>query len=189
MILYSAIIIFSLVAIVLFNSLFTNLNFFYILWQSILDVVLVVAIDAIIATIVHAMSQKKLHPFAKIYQMTKFEKTLYLKLGIKKWKDKIPEAGKYLCHFAKDKVLDPNNNEYVYKFLCETCYAGIMHFISIFLGFLIMIFMPNKLNIVLPVCVVNAVLQILPVMVQRFNRERLINLYNYNKRHSGERNE
>ena len=182
MILYSIIILLSFTARVLLNTFLSSLSFLYVFEISGISLVLVVVIDAIIAAIVHAVPEKKINPFAKIYQTGKKERAFYERLGVRRWKDIIPESGKYLCHFSKTNVEQPNNNEYVLKFLRETCYAEIMHIISIFFGFILLIFIPCKLTIVLPVCIVNAVLQLLPVIVQRYNRVRLISLYNFNKR-------
>lgn len=143
---------------------------------------MVVAIDAIIAAIVHAIPDKCLHPFKNFYRIGKKERRFYEKIGVRSWKDIIPESGKYLCHFAKDKIEKPRDNEYILKFLNETCYAEIMHWISIPLAFIPIFFIPYSLTIFLPVAIVNAFLQILPVFVQRYNRVRLITLYNFNNR-------
>jgi len=187
MILYSIIITISLAIVIVTNIIFTAIGIGGVFLYSFLNLFIVVGIDAIIAWIVHSIPEKKINPFKKVYLTSKTEKRLYEKLGVKIWKTKIPESGKYLCNFAKDKVEQPNNNEYVLKFLRETCYAEIMHFISIFLGFIPLVFMPYKLSIVLPVSFVNAILQLLPVIVQRYNRIRLISLYNYNERHKKEK--
>lgn len=186
MILYFIIIAISLAIIIVTNIAFTSIGAGNIVLHAFLNLIIVVGIDAIIAWIVHSIPEKRIHPFKKFYIISKTEKKFYEKLGVRKWKTKIPESGKYLCNFAKDKVEDPNNNEYVLKFLRETCYAEIMHFISIFFGFLSLAFMPYKLSIVLPIVSVNAILQLLPVIVQRYNRVRLISLYNYNEKHKKE---
>lgn len=164
------------------NSLLSDFAFIYVFEMAGLTLLIVVAIDAIIAAIVHAVPEKRINPFAKCFQTGKKERRFYEKLGVRKWKDIIPESGKYLCHFSKTNVEQPNNNQYVLKFLRETCYAEVMHLISIFLGFIPLAFMPLKLTVVLPIAMVNAFLQLLPVIVQRYNRVRLIALYNFNKR-------
>ncbi len=164
------------------NSLLYDYTFWYVFKISGLTLFAVVAIDAIVAAVVHAVPERKINPFAKCFQASQKERSFWEKLGVRKWKDIIPESGKYLCHFSKTNVEQPNNNEYVLKFLRETCYAEVMHIISIFLGFIPLAFMPIKLTVVLPVCFINAVLQTLPVIVQRYNRIRLIALYNFNKR-------
>ena len=176
----------SLTLIIALNTLLSSLSFGYVLGSTMLAFLIVFVIDAVVAAIVHAIPENKINPFSRCYKTGKKERKFYEKLGVKKWKDIIPESGKYLCHFAKDKVYEPNNNEYVLKFLRETCYAGIMHIVSIFLGFVPLIFLPEKLNIVLAICLVNAFLQLLPVIVQRYNRDRLYKLYSFNKKHSKE---
>ena len=118
----------------LLNSLLSDLTFIYVLRVSGLTLLIVVVIDAVIAAIVHAIPEKNINPFKKYYQTSKKERVFYENLGVRKWKDIIPESGKYLCHFSKSSVEQPNNNEYVLKFLRETCYAEVMHITSIFLG-------------------------------------------------------
>ena len=88
-----------------------------------------------------------------------------------------------LAGFDKRQIEKPNDNTYILKVLRETCYASIMHVISIFACFVVFAFMPYKLSIVLPVVLTNVLLQLLPVIVQRYNRIRLISLYYFNKRH------
>ena len=183
------IIFLSLLIIVLLNTFLTSIGFGNVILHSFLNLILAIGIDAVVAILIRLIPEKKLNPFAKIFQISKGEKKFYEAIGVKKWKDLIPESGKYLAHFAKDKIEKPNDNKYVLKFLNETLYAGIMHIISIFAGFIPLVFMPYKLTIVLPIALVNAFLQILPVIVQRYNRVRLVTLYKYNERHKGENNE
>ncbi len=189
MILYSIIIIISLFLVTLFNSLLTTIGFWTILLYSLLTIVVMIAIDGVVALSTRIVPPSKVNPFKKIYKITKLEKKVYVKLGIKVWKEKIPEFGKIFKIFAKDKIYEPKNNEYLLKYLKETWYAEVMHFFSIFFAFTALLFLPYKLNIVLPIVIVNAILQIMPIMVQRYNRERLITLYNYNLKHSGDVNE
>ncbi|MGN1235638.1 MAG: hypothetical protein ACI4U2_06630 [Christensenellaceae bacterium] len=141
----------------------------------------VLAVDAIVALVVRYCCAKLMNPFAPVFRMGKREKRVYEKLGVRKWKDLIPETGKQLAGFAKDKIEEPDNNEYVLRFLKETCFAEVMHFFSIGLGFVILA-LPVPLSYTIPVAAVNALLQILPVCVQRYNRARLLTLYRYNER-------
>ena len=121
-------------------------------------------------------------PTKKRYSTLKGEKRLYVRLGIRKWKDKIPETGGILVGFQKSKALDLHDNAYVYKFMEETCYAEVMHLISIPLGAVALLACPKTLmgTVALPVVLVNALLQLLPVMVQRFIRPQLMRVYNGN---------
>lgn len=151
------------------------------LWVGI-DILIMVVIDAVVALLVRALPERKINPFLPLFIPSDGEKKLYAKLGVRSWKDVIPETGKYLCNFAKDKVYQPNDNKYVLKFLRETVYAGVMHLISMLLSFVPLIFVPYKWSIMLPVAIINAFLQLLPVIVQRYNRTRLVTLYRFNER-------
>lgn len=146
------------------------------------------AIDAIVALAVrYLVPQRFYNPLAKRFACLRFEKKLYTKLGIRKWKDKIPETGGILVGFGKSHATDLHNNDYVYKFMQETCYAEVMHVWSMPLGFLVLLICPAhlRLSIALPVAVVNAVLQLLPVMVQRFVRPQLLRVYKGNLKRNG----
>lgn len=181
MIFYTAIITLAVILVTVLNGFFGIGWKLTCIWGP-AAVGAMVAIDAIVAILVRFLiPEKKLDPFAKIFTVSQKERKFYEKLGVRKWKDIIPETGKYLCNFAKDKISEPNNNEYVLKFLRETCYAGLMHAISIVLSFTAF-FMPYRLTIVLPVVMTNVFLQALPVMTQRYNRFRLVKLYRYNER-------
>ena len=183
MILYLTIIFVASCTVALFNALFASMGAGIAVLHTALNVVLMVAIDAIIALIVHSVPEEKIDPFKKIFVASNKERKFYEKLGVRVWKDIIPESGKALAGFDKRQVEKPNDNTYILKFLRETCYAGIMHVISIFACFVVFAFMPYKLSIVLPVVLTNVFLQVLPVIVQRYNRIRLISLYYFNKRH------
>jgi len=183
MILYLTIIFVASCTVALFNALFASMGVGIAVLHTFLNIVLMVAIDAIVAIIVHSVPEEKINPFNKIFVASNKERKLYEKLGVRVWKDIIPESGKALAGFDKRQVEKPNDNTYILKFLRETCYAGIMHVISIFACFVVFAFMPYKLSIVLPVVLTNVFLQVLPVIVQRYNRIRLISLYYFNKRH------
>lgn len=182
MLLYLTIILISVVLLGCGNATFSSLGFGEAFAWVGIGTAVMFAIDAVVAAIVHALPASLMRPFAKFYTLSPRERKLYEKLGVRVWKDLIPESGKYLCHFAKDRVEQPDNNEYVLRFLNETCYAELMHSISAVLGFVPVFFLPYSLNIMLPVALVNALLQLLPVMTQRYNRSRLVTLYRYNER-------
>ena len=74
---------------------------------SVLFTALEFGLDAVIAWLTRCLPEKAVDPFRKIYRVAKWEKKLYKKLGIVKWKDKIPEAGGLLANFQKKKGLTP----------------------------------------------------------------------------------
>ena len=183
MILYLTIIFVVWCTTALFNALFASMGAGIAVLHTSLNVLLMVVIDAIVAIIVHSVPENKIDPFKKIFVASNGERKFYESLGVRVWKDIIPESGKALVGFDKRQIEKPTDNTYILKFLRETCYAGIMHAISIFACLIVFAFMPYKLTIVLPVVLTNIFLQLLPVIVQRYNRIRLISLYYFNKRH------
>ena len=131
-----------------------------------------------------------MNPFARVWKVHHFERRFYVKIGIRRWKDKIPETGGLLVGFSKSAVADRHDNTYLLKFLKETCYAELMHIISIPCGFLVLLLtfawdsIPHFIAwFGLPVAIVNAVLQLLPIFVQRYVRPFLLSAYRYNETH------
>lgn len=142
----------------------------------------VFAVDAIIAFLVKKLPEAW---FKKdgIFKIFKWEKKYYQSIGIKKWKDKIPEWGK-LANFSKKKLVDPTNNEYVAKFIVECKYGEVIHFLSMLLGFSVIFICPLYmwLNIGLPVGVINAFLNYPSYCILRYNRPKLETIYKMNLR-------
>ena len=152
---------------------------------TVLSVVEAFLIDAAVALLVrYAVPKSYYHPLKRRYACARWEKKVYVKLGIRKWKDKIPETGGLLVGFPKDKVLDMHDNSYIFRFMEETCYAEVMHVWSAVLGFAVLALCPAplRMTVALPVTLVNLILQILPVAVQRFVRPQLLRIYNSNSR-------
>ena len=162
---------------------------------SVLFTVLEFGLDALIAWLTRLLPEKAVDPFRKIYRVAKWEKKVYKKLGIVKWKDKIPEAGGLLASFQKKKVLDFHDNEYIMTFMRESVYAEVMHVISAIAGLAVPALCAARLlwpdvipqvhwcvRIALPVALVNFVLQVLPVLVQRYVRPQLMSVYLRNQK-------
>ena len=88
-------------------------------------------------------------------------------------------------HFRKNKIEDPKNPEYLRRFILEACYGVIIHYVSLPLSFIIMLFDFKMytgesnlfLTVALPVAIVNAVLIVLPAFILRYNLPKLIRLY------------
>lgn len=119
------------------------------------------------------MNQKK-----KAFNVSEKKLNFYKKLGVKKWKEKVPDLGQF-ANFKKNKIDKPFNTKYMHKFLVENCYGDMIHLISGFAGFLIVIFPPLNLafSIALPVALINFIINYMPVAIQRYNRPKLMNIY------------
>lgn len=176
-------------------ALFTLLAVFaggLVWWYALLGVFASAAaafgIDALVALLVRRWPEEKIDPFNGFFTARPWERKLYVRLGVRRWKDRIPEMGGLLAHFPKDRVADLHDNVYLLKFLRETCYAEVMHLWSIPAGFLIFLLWPRRiLWFGLPVALVNAFLQILPVITQRYVRPFLVSAYRRNEKSEARR--
>ena len=150
----------------------------------IISLLVLVLIDAVCALFMrYCLPKKVFNPFLKCYNVGKNERKFYEKIGIRKWKDRIPEAGQLFANFSKTEVADMTNNEYVQKFMSETIYAELMHWLSMIFSFLIIfIDLRLALTVALPLVVGNMILNLMPVLVQRYNRPKLMVLYQRNER-------
>ena len=149
-----------------------------VLLVILLSLLCLLLIDAVVALIIHKLPKKLMNPYKKIYKVFLWEKKFYHALGIRKWKDKIPETGKALTGFGKSKVENMDDTDYLYTFMIETVYAEVLHFWSAIFGFLIVFISPKLFVVVgLPLALANVILQIMPVMVQRYNRPKLMLAY------------
>lgn len=157
---------------------------------TIISLLVLVAIDAVCALFVrYCLPKKVFNPFLKIYNVGKNERKFYEKIGIRKWKDRIPEAGQLFVNFSKTEVADMTNNEYVEKFMSETVYAELMHGLSVIFSFLIIfIDLRLALTVGLPLVIGNMILNLMPVLVQRYNRPKLMVLYQRNERMKNKEN-
>ena len=155
---------------------------------SLLFTVLEFGLDALIAWLTRLLPARAVDPFLRVYRVAKWEKKLYKRLGIVKWKDKIPETGGLLVKFQKKKVLDFHDNEYLMTFMRESVYAEVMHVLSAIAGLvfpLVCVLVPSwawLVRMALPVALVNFVLQALPVLVQRYVRPQLMSVYVRNQK-------
>lgn len=187
MIIYSLIIGITILCIIGLNICYGmtayGYDFLFVIQMIGLHVLVVFIIDAILATVIRHMLPAKWFNFRfKRFHISKQERKIYEKLQIKKWKDKIPELGKF-AHFRKNKVEDPTNNAYVERFILECCYGEGVHFSSMILGFLIVFMYPKYcLMFAVPVAIANAIIHSLSLMILRYNRPKLEVLFERNRR-------
>ena len=157
-------------------------------WHAIVLVIsytlAVIIVDGIFSTIVRrCLPNKWFTQDVKCFIVNKKECKFYEKLGIKKWKDKVLELGMFTS-FRKNKIAEPNNNEYIARYIMEANYGIICHIACIIFGFLILFIYPKYcLTIALPVAIVNLVLNALPTMILRYNLPKLHTIYKYNEKH------
>ncbi len=151
----------------------------YVILATFIMFLFVFAINTICVCVPRYICPKKsMNPEKKIYKVYKWEAKFYNKIGINKWKDKIPELG-CLAGFVKTSVQTTDDPSYLFKFAEETVYAEVMHVSSAIFGWLILLIPPYDLmfNITFWIALVSCGLNILPIFIQRYNRPRLLRMY------------
>lgn len=190
MILYGGIILFCMAVIALINALFAapvfGFSTLYAILATVIGTVAVIAVDGLFAFLIRRLPNKLFSHKRKAFSVSLKEKNFYEKLSIRKWKDKIPELGGF-TDLHKSKIERPYDNEYLDRYLLEACYGYIIHIVTIFTGFAIIFIFPLKFWFCfgLPIAVVNAVLNILPAFVLRYNTYKLKILYKRNEQRAG----
>ncbi len=189
MVMYLGIIIINTILIILFNHLFnselTNIfNLPTLALAVVLLVIIQIIIDTIFATVVRWLLPEKFFTIDKVkFCASKKEMRFYEKIGIKKWKDKALELGA-VTGFRKNKLSNPNDNEYIKRFIIEANYGIVVHIFCIVFGFLIMLanlFYP-LFWVTLPITLTSVFLNLLPIFILRYNLPKLHTLYKFNLR-------
>lgn len=112
----------------------------------------------------------------KMFYVSKKEIDFYNKLEIKKWKERVPEMG---CSsgFPKNEIKSLEK-DYLWRFLQENCYAEFMHYVVAILGFTVVFFLEEfDFIFATPILLANVILNIMPSIIQRYNRVKLKNIY------------
>lgn len=152
-----------------------NIGFSTAAWYDIVGAVVLCtalqfALDGGLAILINKLPNAWFRVGHPLYRVSKWERSLYKKLGVKRWKDKVWELGG-LGGFSKRALTDPSDPAYIERFIVE-CNKGVAtHRLSYPIGFLVMLIVPGicAFTIALPVAVVNLYLNILPTVVLRHN--------------------
>lgn len=96
-----------------------NIFFCTSAWYNVIILVVVCtalqfALDGLIAIIINKLPDKHFGAQNRLYNVSEFEKTLYKKLKVRSWKDKVWELGG-LGGFSKKNLANPNSSEYIEK--------------------------------------------------------------------------
>lgn len=175
--LYFSVIGVSMVLISLLNILFGAAEWYYVIIAVIFCTALQFALDAVVAFTVNRFPDKCFGIDNPLFRISEAERRFYKKLRVRLWANKVWELGS-LGGFSKKSVNEPDNPEYIEKFIIE-CNKGVMtHRLSYPVGFLAMLTLPGicSVTIALPVATVNLLLNILPVIVLRHNTPMLKSL-------------
>ena len=172
--LYLGVISIAMLVISIINIFFETATWYYIILAVIWCTALQFILDGLIAIAINKMPDGWFGVNNRLYYVTQKERTLYKKLKVRLWKDKIWELGG-LGGFSKKELKEPDNPKYIEKFIIE-CNKGVLtHRLSYPIGFLAMLTLSGvcAITIALPVAIVNLFLNILPTMALRYNTPML----------------
>lgn len=153
------------------------LAFWGLLLYTVLSIIGVFAIDGLSAFVIRRLPERWFAPEASAFSVPKWEKNLYRRTGIARWKKHVPEWGCF-TGFHKDRLREPSDSAYLGRFLLESNYGVAGHVAGALFGFLILL-LPffGPVSVSLPVAAVNAILSLLPTMILRYNTPALRSLY------------
>lgn len=98
----------------------------------------------------------------------------YEKLGIRKWKDRLPDKSRYTRRTFTKQIQGHTDPDSLVRFLQETCIAEAVHWTLALLSFPIYSRVPTPFGIF--ATVMFFVGNIPFIMIQRYNRPRLLRL-------------
>ena len=178
MILYLTVIFVAMLILCVFNILFGLPLLQCEAWSVVVIVVCGVIfqflIDGLFATFVHLLPKNWFAYDKKIFASSRIEKKFLNFFKVKKWKDLVWELGG-LGGFKKSKIENPTDIDYVATYLMECNKGVVTHYIGMFAGYLLILLLPSRfaLTVCLPIAFVNMVLNILPILVLRYNVPKL----------------
>lgn len=156
------------------------IRFFYLIPEAVgqfLHFALIVLIMGSIAFVAGELLPRKNFDYTSFpYRSFKWEKngTIYNKLRIQKWKDRVPDMSKYVKTMFAKEIVSARDPKYTHRLILETCVAELVHYVLILLS---PIFTQYMDGIYGNIASVLYVLGNLPfVLIQRYNRPRLIQL-------------
>lgn len=173
--LYLSIIGIAMLLISVVNIIFETAAWYYIVIAVIWCTALQFAFDGTFAIVINKMPDGWFGVDNPFYQVSEWERKLYKKLKVRRWKDKVWELGG-LGGFSKKVLKEPNSPAYIEKFIIE-CNKGVLtHRLSYPIGFLAMLTLPGvcAFTVAIPVAIVNLFLNILPTLALRYNTPMLI---------------
>ena len=160
-------------------------SWYYIIIATVWCTALQFAFDGGLAIIINKMPDRWFAIDNPLYHVSEWERNLYKKLKVRRWKDKVWELGG-LGGFSKKSLKSPDDPVYIEKFIIE-CNKGVLtHRLSYPIGFLAMLTLNGVcvFTVALPISAVNLFLNILPTLALRYNTPMLKSVLQRLKRKS-----
>jgi glycosyl-4,4'-diaponeurosporenoate acyltransferase len=108
--------------------------------------------------------------------------TFYMRFKIQFWKDKVPDMSQHVKSMFRKKISVFRDYEYLEELILETCVAEFVHWMLVFLSPIFLVLMEGLAGRIS--AVLYAIGNLPFVMIQRYNRPRLVNLMERQKRQS-----
>lgn len=146
------------------------------IWTIVLDVLIWLIVQPLIAYCMTRLPSTSLHPDAWLYRPRSWERDgdIYQTLlRIRRWKGWLPSGGVWFKGFDMRSV-DSRDAAYLYRWRVETCRAELAHWLQIAVAPLFMLWNPPVAGIVIMIYALAANLPCL--LVQRHNRPRLAHI-------------
>ena len=159
-------------------------NIKYVIETVLLLLFFLITINIIIPWLVRFLVPKRLFDEnIWLFKERSFESSFYRKIKVNKWKGKLPDAEK-LIRFQRSYLPQNIDKAYINRFITECCIAELGHLavgISGFFSLLFPVFFPQNLQlrvgiIFFVMSVIDLFAQSLFIIIQRYNRPRLIRL-------------
>lgn len=99
---------------------------------------------------------------------------VYEKLGIRKWKDKMPDKSRWGGHEYAKTIRGKNDAENTIRLLQETCVAELIHWVLMLATPLVFVFAHGAMAVL--VVLLYGLSHIPCIIIQRYNRPRLCTL-------------
>ncbi len=94
--------------------------------------------------------------------------------GVKKWKNQLPELSNFLSFLFSKKQMMQYSPDYLVRFALETCRAELVHWCIIFSSLIFSVWSSIGMSILM--IFIAAVLNLPYIVIQRYNRPRILNL-------------
>lgn len=142
-----------------------------------------ILVNGVLALFIRALPSKIFKKTHSAYQMRLWEKRLYCRLGVRRWKNSLPQAG-WMQGFSRKQLPKMINIDYTKRFIWEICCAMLGHFIMAFAGLLApcLTLLPWAYNkeiwfvVLCCLAIFNFFIHLLYVMIQRYNLPRFVQL-------------
>ena len=186
--------LFLLFLIIGFSSVIILNMIFSFSWQTAFDLFNCFAVTMLPAGIIlfvgRILPRQWFSSDRAMFKVNRFEKFVCKVTNVKSWKDKIPVGG-HVAGFSLKHLTNPNDINYLDRYIYESCFAEWLHYTIFFWCFISMLILPKHLffNMVLPITILFAFQNKIFVIIQWFTRPRIARIYdNLIKRKNSQNN-